>query len=102
MGKVKDVYIKYGAAGDQHVGRVVAGLPVLNAKYACSPPFFRVQQDNNAEREEFECTVEDVNYAIATFFPTFEAKVTFKPVAVTCAAALLYGYIYFDSNVESK
>ena len=102
MGKVKYVYIKYGAAGDQHVGRVVAGLPVLNAKYACSPPFFRVQQDNIAEREEFECTVEDVDYAIATFFPTFEAKVTFKPVAVTCAAALLYGYIYFDSNVESK
>ena len=40
MGKVKDVYIKYGEVGDQHVRPVVAGLPVLNAKYACSPPFF--------------------------------------------------------------
>jgi len=102
MGKVKDVYIKYGAAGDQHVGRVVAGLPVLNARYACSPPFFRIQQDDTIEPEEFECTVEDVDYAIATFFPTFEAKVTFKPVTVTCSAALLYGYTFLDSNVESK
>ena len=40
MGKVKDTYIKYAEAGDQHVGRVVAGLPVLSTKYACSPPFF--------------------------------------------------------------
>ena len=26
MGKVKDTYIQYAAAGDQHVGRVVSGL----------------------------------------------------------------------------
>ena len=42
-------YLKYGAAGDQHVGRVVAGLPVLDAKYACSPPFFHITQDVNGK-----------------------------------------------------
>ena len=40
MGKVKDTYIQYAVADDQHVGRVVSGLPVLNVKYACTPPYF--------------------------------------------------------------
>ncbi len=89
MGKVKDVYIKYGEAGDQHIGRVVAaGLTVLlNAKYAwLFATFFHVTQ--NSSPDENECTQEDIDYAIATIFPTFQEKVSFKPVAVTCAAAL--------------
>ena len=105
MGKVKDVYIRYGAAGDQHVGRVVAGLPVLNAKYACSPPFFRVVQDlnnQNGESKISECSQEDVDYAISTIFPTFAEKITFKPVVVSCAAALFYAYSYLDKSLEEK
>ena len=35
MGKVKDTYIQYADAGDQHVGRVVSGISVINVKYAC-------------------------------------------------------------------
>ena len=91
MGKVKDVYIKYGAAGDQYVGRVVAGLPTQKASFACSQPLF----SNSV-------SVDDIDYVIATFFPSFESKVTFKPVAVSCAAALLYSYEYFDKTVQSK
>lgn len=102
MGKVKDVYIKYGAAGDQHVGRVVAGLPVLDAKYACSPPFFCTRQDDTVKCEANECTPEDIDYAIATFFPNFQAKITFKPVAISCTAALFYAHDYFEKNVVSK
>ena len=91
MGKVKDVYLKYGAAGDQYVGRVVAGLPTQKASFACSQPIF-----NNT------VSAEDIDYVIATFFPTFELKVTFKPVAVSCAAALLYLFEYFDKSVGEK
>ena len=40
MGKVKYKYIQYAASVDQHVGRVVSGLPVLNVKYGCTSPYF--------------------------------------------------------------
>ena len=43
MGKVKDTCIQYAASGDQHIGRVVSGLPVLNVKYACTPPYFCIE-----------------------------------------------------------
>eukprot|EP00183_Erythrolobus_madagascarensis_P000661 CAMPEP_0185853484 /NCGR_PEP_ID=MMETSP1354-20130828/19181_1 /TAXON_ID=708628 /ORGANISM="Erythrolobus madagascarensis, Strain CCMP3276" /LENGTH=354 /DNA_ID=CAMNT_0028554987 /DNA_START=145 /DNA_END=1209 /DNA_ORIENTATION=+ len=39
MGKAKDVYIRYEAAADRYVGRVVAGLDVLCAEFAGSPPY---------------------------------------------------------------
>jgi len=91
MGKVKDVYLKYSAAGDQYVDRVVTGLPTQKVLFACSQPIF-----NNT------VSLEDIDYVIATFFPTFELKVTFKPVVVLCAAALLYLYIYFDKTVDEK
>lgn len=101
MGRVKDTYIQYAEAGDQHVGRVVAGLPVLSAKYACSPPFFCMAPDMS-KVEENECTSADVDYAIATLFPKFEQKITFKPVAVTCAAALFYARKFLNDNMPEK
>lgn len=102
MGKVKDVYIKYGAAGDQHVGRVIAGLPVLKANYAVSPPFFRVKKDLNVPPKDNECTLADIDYGIATLFPTFASKITFKPVTITCAAALFYAYSHLEKNMPAK
>ncbi len=49
-----------------------------------------------------ECTVEEVDYSILTLFPNFKAKVTFKPVVVTCAAALFYSCDYFDNMVQLR
>ena len=100
MGKVKDTYIQYAEAGDQHVGRVVAGLPVLSSKYACSPPYFCV--DNSDLPKENTCTSDDIDYAIATLFPSFEKTVSFKPVVVTCAAALFYSRKYLDKNMPER
>ncbi len=40
MGKVKDTYIRYEAAQDQFVGRIVAGLNINSRSFAVSPPFF--------------------------------------------------------------
>lgn len=54
MGKVKDVYVEYGAARDLHVGRDVASLPVLSADYACSPPIFHLKPYICLEGEENE------------------------------------------------
>ena len=48
MGKLKYTYIQYADDGDQHVGRVVSGLPVLNVNYAYTPPYFCIESmDHN-------------------------------------------------------
>jgi len=95
--KFKDTYIQYTKAGDQHVGRVVAGLPVLSAKYACSPPFYC--RDDAETPNEKTCTSADVEFAIATLFPAFDQIVSFKPVAVTCAASLCRARDYLDTTL---
>ena len=72
MGKVKGTYIQYAAAVDQHVGRVVSGLPVLNVKYACTPPYFCIDpmDHNNASNEEAQnvCQLDDVNTVNGALF----------------------------------
>ena len=46
MGRVKDIYIKYEAAGDQYVGCILCGLNLLNPTFAqTAPPFFRIDGD---------------------------------------------------------
>ena len=97
MGKVKDTCIQYAAAGYQHVGRGVCGLPVLNVKYACTPPYFCIEpmDHNNASNEEAQnvCQLDNVNTVIGALFP---CKITtvFRPVAISCAAALLFAKIF--------
>jgi len=46
LGGVKGIYIKYEAAADQYLGRVVAGLPVCLPEFGVLPPHFL---DENAE-----------------------------------------------------
>ena len=47
MGKVKDLYIKYIAPGDQFVGRCLSLLSLLRPDFAASPPVFANENDNN-------------------------------------------------------
>ena len=94
MGKVKDTYIQYAEAGDQHVGRVVAGLPVLNARYACSPPFFCI--DDTEDPKPNTCRTIDVAHSLDEFFPLLiKDSPSLKPVATYCAAAICFAYKYF-------
>ena len=105
MGKVKDTYIQYAEAGDQHVGRVVAGLPVLDAKYACSPPYFCINDDGGAESEEvLTCSTAEVNHATLTLFPNFDKNcpISLKPVLIYCAASLLYSLEHLTSILPSQ
>ena len=104
IGKVKDTYIQYVAAGDQHVGRVVSGLPLLNVKYACTPHYFCIDpmDHNNASNEEAQnfCQLDDVNTVISALFP---CKITtvFRTVAISCASALLFAK-YFIHGQQPK
>lgn len=40
MGKVFDIYFKFGSSGDEYLGRILAGLNPNNASFACLPPYF--------------------------------------------------------------
>eukprot|EP00957_Ditylum_brightwellii_P192937 14690689-Ditylum_brightwellii.AAC.1 len=40
MGKVQDMYMMYEKAGDQYIGRLLIGLPVISHMFAASHPQF--------------------------------------------------------------
>ena len=56
MGGVQDTYLRYEAAGDQYVGRVVSGLPISSPKFAALPP-------------QFDCCVKTADKIVQLFFP---------------------------------
>jgi len=56
MGVVQDTYLRYESAGDQYVGRVVAGLPIFPAKFSVLPP-------------QFDCCIDDVEEMRKSCFP---------------------------------
>ena len=47
MGGVKDIYLKYEAAGDQFVGRCAACLDLLSSNFAVSPPHWDFSQSQD-------------------------------------------------------
>ena len=53
MGPVKERYLHYEKAGDQYLGRVVAGLNCNDKSFAVSPPHFDFTGcDDDEEMEE--------------------------------------------------
>ncbi|KAG6943542.1 hypothetical protein JG687_00018389 [Phytophthora cactorum] len=46
LGGVQDRYFRYESAGDQYLGRVVAGLTVNQSAFAMLPPHFSNPQDH--------------------------------------------------------
>ena len=46
MGKVFDIYFKFGTSGDEYLGRILAGLNPNNASFACLPPHFTAPTTN--------------------------------------------------------
>jgi hypothetical protein len=74
MGKVKDVYLQYAEAGDQHVGRVESGLPVLDIRFSSTTPFFKVDDGNLPAKGT--CTVTGVDEIVKLVFP-FTVPVSF-------------------------
>ena len=47
MGKVFDVYWTFAHAGDQYLGRILAGLDPNSANFACIPPHFEEGLENS-------------------------------------------------------
>ena len=54
MGPVKERYLFYEKAGDQYLGRVVAGLNVNDVNFAISPPHFDYTGEDKPEESKKE------------------------------------------------
>jgi hypothetical protein len=77
IGGVQDRYLRYEAAGDQFLGRVVAGLPINKAEFLVLPPHFSNHQDEFVLR----CT--------RTMFPLLSQIKHLENVLVLCLASLV-------------
>ena len=102
-------YIKYEAAGDQYVGRILCGLNPLKPIFAQTPPFFRIDGDlvtyrSNERAREIEnaalmntedvsslktCSLTEVASPVQSLFPNLVKTIQLKPVATMCFASLL-------------
>jgi hypothetical protein len=87
LGSVQDCYIRYEAAGDQVVGRTVAGLPHLNVNFAILPPFFRTHSDV-------------LDTAISDCFPGAPANL--HRVLESCIASVLYHSEFLRATLKAE
>ena len=85
---VQDTYLHFADAGDQLVGRIVAGLPVDCVHFATLPPHFT---EHNAEIER----------AVNLAFPTLIGKIKMS-VLLMCLASLVHHHKFVLENGGSK
>ena len=76
MGAIQDTYLRYEAAGDQYVGRVVAGLPICSWKFAVLPP------------QIVDCDVERCQEIVDCCFPSLPEGLMYSARFLT--ASILY------------
>ncbi len=85
LGGVQDRYIRYEAAGDQYLGRVVAGLPLDGSEFAALPPHFI----NNEGQT--------VCLAVSEMYPLLKLSSCSHDILKLCVASLLYHAEYLQS-----
>ncbi|KAG6966705.1 hypothetical protein JG688_00006647 [Phytophthora aleatoria] len=90
QGGTQDRYFRYEAAGDQFLGRVVAGMPVNDSKFAALPPHL-------SKRYE---TI--VNSGVKNTFPGMDEDKTFCGILQRCLAPLVYHAEYFLDKLPSN
>ena len=88
MGGIQDTYLKYEGAGDQYVGRVVAGLPVCSAKFAVLPPQF------------VDCQVSVIDEMVKSCFSGMPS--TLNSVCRFLTASLIFHFNELKTNVSPK
>ena len=83
LGSVVSVYMKYDAAGDQYVGRTVAGLNSGSSQFAVLPPMFVFSKDEDEAMAQCDMVREALNELFGTFTEELEQVLMF------CLASLL-------------
>jgi hypothetical protein len=76
MNNVTDRYIQYEAAGDQYVGRTLAGLPVNDPRFGILPPFFPDDTTSDLTTAIAECFPK-APFSLNAFFPFGIASVVY-------------------------
>ena len=87
MGGVQDRYVRFEAAGDQFVGRTVAGLPLGEAEFSILPPHF-VKIDD------------DVNACLKKVFPNLPENLNY--IGEFTLASLVFHSSWIRQNVSKK
>ena len=87
MQGVQGTYLRYSKAGDQHVGRTVAGLPSDRAEFAILPPFF-------PERDE------EVRNLMASCFPVLPNEL--RRVVEFCLASVVYHSTWLQEHLPER
>ncbi|KAF0754916.1 hypothetical protein AaE_005148 [Aphanomyces astaci] len=90
LGSVFERYMHYERAGDQFVGRVVAGLPLNQANFAVLPPHF---VDNNSDA---------VVAALDVTFPTLSKVASMRGILAHGMASLVRHFDYVVDTLPAK
>jgi hypothetical protein len=83
---VTNRYIRYEGAGDQFVGRTVAGLPLNHADFAILGPFFLIR-------------IPAVDAALTMCFPS--APDSMRGVLEFCLASVVYHYKFLQATIPA-
>lgn len=75
---VQDRYLRYDAAGDQYLGRVVAGRPLNKTNFSVLPPHFS------------DTAYSLASYAVQLIFPKLSSTNHFSDILMLCLASLVY------------
>ncbi|KAE9361504.1 hypothetical protein PF008_g982 [Phytophthora fragariae] len=87
LGGVQDRYFRYESAGDQFLGRVIAGLPLNKARFAALPPHFSSPVSSTVEVD------------VARVFPGLVDADELRPILHLCLAPLVYHGDYLLENL---
>ncbi len=87
---VQDTYLVYANAGDQYVGRIVAGLPLNSPEFTILPPFFAQVTD-------------EVMGALDLCFPSFRGEDRIADqVLFFCLASVVYHRTWLRENLPDQ
>ncbi|KAF0683756.1 hypothetical protein As57867_024137, partial [Aphanomyces stellatus] len=90
LGHVVERYMHYEKAGDQFVGRVVAGLPLNTSGFAVLPPHFAAENDQFVAR------------AIRVVFPSLVGHPSLQAVLALCLASLVHHEKFLKVTLPMK
>ncbi|ETN21808.1 hypothetical protein PPTG_01900 [Phytophthora nicotianae INRA-310] len=89
LGGVQDRYIRYETAGDQFLGRVVAGLPLNRPQFASLPPHFKDNDDPA------------VGACVQAMYPELQKVSGLRDILKLCVASLVKHSSYFRAELPS-
>lgn len=90
LGGVQDRYFRYEAAGDQYLGRVVAGLRQNSIQFAALPPHFQDPHDEFIQ----DCTLR--------MFPALKSEPHIIPVLQLCLASIVTHAGFLCKNLQPQ